>query len=98
MIYILEFSKPLGSHKHSARYYIGYCKDEALLASRLKAHNAGRGAKITRAARDQGITFRVAATMQGDRSVERLLKNMKNTPRIIKYLERNWLWLPKSLR
>lgn len=82
MIYILEFSAPLGSEKHSARYYIGYC-DDHLLQRRLKMHRDGRGAVITKAAVQRGLTLHLVATMPGDRTLERKLKNQKNTPRIV---------------
>lgn len=94
MIYILKFDKPLGSDKHSARYYIGFCEDDACFNRRMKAHKRGQGAAITRAAVKRGIGWRVVATMEGDRSLERRLKNMKNTARIVRNLEKDWLWQP----
>lgn len=96
MIYILQFDKPLGSHKHSAQYYIGFCEDDSCFNRRIKAHRAGRGAAITRAAVARGISFKVVATMEGDRTMERRLKNYKNTAQIVRNLEKNWLWQPRT--
>jgi predicted GIY-YIG superfamily endonuclease len=80
MIYILEFDRPL----HHARYYIGWTKDEYTLPARLKHHQNGQGAAITRAAAQQGISWRLVWTMEGDKHIERQLKRQKNTPRLVK--------------
>lgn len=77
MIYILEFSRPM----HHARFYVGFCEDDRL-TERLKDHNSGRGAAITRAARQQGIELILVATLEGDRRKER----QKNTPRLVRNL------------
>lgn len=87
MIYILEFEKPLGNERHSARYYVGYCYD-GTLARRLKQHRAGTGAAITRAAVERGIAFNVLVTAPGDRAYERQIKRQKNTPRLIARLRK----------
>lgn len=93
MIYILKFDKPIGTERHSAQYYIGYCRDECL-ASRLKHHRKGTGAALTRAAIQRGIGWQVVATLDGDRTLERRLKNCKNTPRILRKLESDPSWRP----
>ena len=85
MIYILEFQTPLGNHRHQARYYIGFCED-GTSAQRLKAHKAGQGAAITRAANERNIPYSIVCTLDGDRNTERTLKRMKNTPRIIRQI------------
>lgn len=88
MIYILQFSKPLGNPKEpkgQAQYYIGYCED-GRLEERLEEHQKGYGAAITRAAVNKGIQFKAILTMDGDRSLERQLKRQKNTPRLVKKL------------
>jgi putative endonuclease len=79
-IYILEFQTPLGNEKHQARYYLGYCDN---LERRLKEHEQGKGAAITRACVERGISFKVVAYFPGDRTLERRLKNQKNTARIV---------------
>lgn len=96
MIYILMLDKPLGSHKHSARFYIGFCESDACFNRRMKEHKRGAGAAMTRAAVARGIGFKCVATMEGDRNLERRLKRMKNTPRIVRNLERDWLWQPRT--
>ena len=87
MIYILEFDRPLGTDKHEARYYIGYCED-GQLERRLKQHRAGTGAAITRAAAERGIVMTPIFVFAGDRSDERRLKREKNTPRLVRRLRR----------
>lgn len=82
MVYIIEFSAPLGSDKHSARYYIGSCRDD-LLDERLAAHRSGRGAAITRAAAERGIDMQIIITFPGGRDEERKIKRQKNTPRLV---------------
>lgn len=93
MIYILEFSRPLGNARHSARYYLGYCEDDRL-SDRLAEHQAGRGAAMTRFAVQNGISFNAVATFPGDRKTERMLKRRKNTPRIVERFNRGTLTLP----
>lgn len=87
MVYFLEFSQPLGTAKHQARYYIGYCADDKL-DQRLNDHKTGQGAAITRALLTKGLTFECVATLPGDRTFERKLKNRKNTRRILDQIKR----------
>ncbi len=72
MIYLIHFSKPIGSDKKMAQHYIGYAEGDP--AARLALHRAGRGAKITRAAAERGIGLEIVRTWPGDRAVERRLK------------------------
>lgn len=92
MVYILQFDAPLGTARHYANYYIGYCEDDRLL-DRLAEHRAGRAAAITRAAIQRGIDFQVVATLPGDRSVERALKRRKNARLVVDRLQRGTLRL-----
>ena len=99
MIYILKFSRKLGNldnPKAQAQYYVGWCEDDRL-EERLDEHTSGRGAKITRAAIEQGITFEVVAVIPGDRWVERAIKNRGNTPKLVEQLARNGWQAPDSL-
>lgn len=73
MVYLLHFSAPI-SPRHSCQHYLGYAGD---LASRLAEHKAGRGARLTQVALERGITWELARTWQGDRALERQLKNRK---------------------
>jgi len=51
-VYVLSFDKPLAH----ASYYLGSTHN---FESRLKQHCKGKGAAITRAAREQGIHLRI---------------------------------------
>lgn len=87
MIYILEFSRPLGDWSNprgQARYYTGWCEDHRL-NERLQEHQTGAGAAITRAAVRAGVTLTLVATIPGaTRADERRLKTRyKNTPRLV---------------
>lgn len=86
MIYILELDKPLGSEKHSAKYYVGWVQD-GLLERRLAHHRSGnpaRGSHFTAAAVQRGIEFKVVLTIpNATREDERRIKNQKNTKRFI---------------
>jgi predicted GIY-YIG superfamily endonuclease len=84
MVYILEFSQPVGGR---ARYYIGWAQDEYTFAQRLKYHKKGRGARLTAAAVTQGITFRpVVIVPEGTRADERRLKSWKKTAQVVRSL------------
>lgn len=92
MIYILEFERPI-SDRHSARFYIGWAKDDTTFTARLKHHANGTGAAFCRAAAERGIGFRVVAMLPGSKEDERKLKNYKNTPRLVERLRRGTLRL-----
>ncbi len=77
-IYVLEFSKPLGNERHSARYYVGWARD---VETRVNHHRKGSGAAITRAAAAAGIAMNIIYVMPGTRHDERRVKNQKNTRR-----------------
>ncbi|KKN01203.1 hypothetical protein LCGC14_1130170 [marine sediment metagenome] len=96
MIYILEFSAFVGNPDNPrgrARYYLGWCRDDRL-GTRLRQHAKGRGAAITRAAIENGITFKVALLIpHGTRKDERRLKKWKNHRRVIAvYMRRRDHW------
>lgn len=76
MVYLIHFDKPL---KH-AQHYIGYTHD---LDQRFHAHSCTTdGAKLLHAVRDAGIGFQVVNVWaNGDRGLERDLKNKKNARR-----------------
>jgi predicted GIY-YIG superfamily endonuclease len=77
MVYLLHFHKPVGGR---AWHYLGYCKDGEL-DRRLAIHRSGNGARIMRAAVEQGIGWTVALTLVGDRKLERELKRKKHASR-----------------
>ncbi len=74
-IYLLHFERPLAH----ARHYIGYTAD---LPARLEEHRSGRGARLLEVVTEAGIGFSVARTWEGDRTLERRLKNRKESPRL----------------
>ncbi len=75
-VYLLHFS---GSVAH-ARHYIGYSED---VPRRLKQHRAGVASPLTRAAAQAGLHIGVARVWwNGDRALERKLKNRHEAPRL----------------
>jgi len=82
MLYLIQFSKPLGNARKQARYYLGYCED-GRLDERLAEHRSGQGAKITAAAVRIGAELNVVWTGVGDRNDERKLKNRRHHHRLL---------------
>src|SRR5262245_6410586 len=76
-IYLLHFERPI-SRAHTCQHYLGWALD---LDARLSAHRAGRGARLTQIAVERGIAFEVVRVWPGDRTLERRLKNRKESPR-----------------
>jgi predicted GIY-YIG superfamily endonuclease len=75
-VYLLCF----GDHPYRhAKHYLGFTTD---LDARLAAHAAGRGARLLEVITAAGITFTLARTWQGTRSLERKLKNQHNSCRL----------------
>lgn len=74
-IYLIHFDIP---YKH-ARHYLGYTDN---LVWRLHQHWIGHGARLLQVTHDAGITWRLARTWEGDRYLERRLKNQHNAPRL----------------
>ncbi len=88
MVYLLHFSGRLGNERHSAQHYLGFCPD-GTLDNRLAEHEHGAGARITAAAVERGFSLRVARTWNnGDRKLERRLKNQKHSPRLCPLCQR----------
>jgi len=73
-IYLLHFDRP---YKH-AKHYLGYTDD---LESRLERHRAGNGARLVEVITQAGIGFVVARTWEGDKHLERKLKNRGSSVR-----------------
>lgn len=81
-VYLLHLERPLGDLANSrgqASHYTGWALD---WRARLAEHRAGRGAALTRAAVEQGISFDVVQVWAGDRSFERRVKQLKAAPRL----------------
>jgi len=75
MVYLLHFDRPL----HHAGHYVGFTNN---LEKRIETHRHGNGSRLVRAIIKNGNDFVVARTWDdGDRSLERHIKNQKNGPR-----------------
>lgn len=83
-VYLIHFDRPIGdpaNPRGQARHYIGYAAD---LEARLEAHRRGNGSAIMAAVARAGIGWTVARTWpDGDRDLERRLKRLKATPRLL---------------
>jgi len=71
MIYLLHYDRPL----HHAQHYLGFTDD---LDARTARHLNGFGGRLPAVFSELGISFRIARTWDGDRKLERKLKNRKN--------------------
>lgn len=109
-VYILQLSAPIGKprtvdyetglpkeriapeQRCKAQYYVGYADD---LEKRIHQHRKGCGAKFTRAAIERGVGFQVVALWTGDRTLERKLKNLKDTPSLMRRLRSGYT--PKNI-
>lgn len=67
-IYLLHFDEPFGH----ARHYLGWAHR---LDARLAHHERGTGANLLKHVRAAGISWTLARTWNGDRHLERRLKN-----------------------
>ncbi len=74
-VYLLHFGR---QYQH-AQHYLGFAED---LEKRLEAHRTGQGAKLTQAVVEAGITLHLVRIWDGDRQLERQLKDLKNSPRL----------------
>jgi predicted GIY-YIG superfamily endonuclease len=77
-VYIVRLSRPIGSEKHRAQYYIGLSKDPE---ARLNEHKAGRGSRFLAAAHQQGVDMEIIHTFPGTRTDEKRLKAQKGVER-----------------
>jgi predicted GIY-YIG superfamily endonuclease len=88
MIYILQFERKM-SH---SQFYVGWTKSATTLPHRIDFHREGKGAKFTAAAAAYGIRMGVVAVIpDGDRTLERRIKNQKHTARIVDTIARTGL-------
>lgn len=72
MIYLIHFDKKL----HHSQHYLGFAEDN--IEARFDQHCKGNGAKILRRCNELGIEYKIVATFEGDRNMERKMKNGKN--------------------
>lgn len=75
-VYLLHFDPKL----HHASHYIGFAKSS--IEERVLQHQQGQGAALTKAAVAAGIELKLVRFWEGDRALERRLKNQKNAPRL----------------
>jgi len=74
MIYLIHFDKP---YRH-ARHYLGFAGGK--LETRLQRHKRGDGARLLQVLKQHGIEWSVVRVWpEGDRDLERKLKNKKNS-------------------
>ena len=72
MIYLIHFDKKL----HHSQHYLGFAEDS--IEARFDQHCKGNGAKILRRCNEWGIEYKIVAIFEGDRNLERKMKNGKN--------------------
>lgn len=81
-IYLIHFDQPLGdttNPRGQAQHYLGYTDD---LEQRLEAHRTGNGSRIMEVVTERGISWQLVRTWEGDRGLERRLKNWHNSPKL----------------
>ena len=81
-VYLLHFARPIGdlsNPRGQAQHYLGFTHD---LEGRLAAHRTGNGSAIMAAVTRLGVGWELARTWDGDRGLERALKNQHNGPRL----------------
>src|SRR6266699_1157206 len=74
-VYLLHFIEP---YRH-AKHYLGVADD---LSARLAQHRAGTGARLTQVVREAGISWVVARTWRGGRTLEHRLKSWHSGVRL----------------
>lgn len=77
-VYLLHFDHPISEH-HTAQHYLGFAEN---LPARIAAHRHGNGSRFCQVARERHIEFKVARIWEGDRHLERSLKNRKNSSQL----------------
>ena len=81
-VYLIHFDQPIGDLENprgQAQHYLGFTED---LEARLQAHTTGNGSAIMAAVAKAGVGWELARTWDGDRRLERQLKNQHNSPRL----------------
>jgi len=74
MVYLIHFNEKL----HHAQHYIGFVEHN--LKQRIKKHKSNKGAKLLIAVNGKGIQWEVVRVWEeGDRGLERQLKNRKKS-------------------
>ncbi len=82
IVYLLHFDRPIGdlsNPRGQAQHYLEYTSD---LETRLNCYRQGNGSAIMAAVARAGIDWTVARTWNGNRELERKLKDRHNSPRL----------------
>lgn len=77
-VYLLHFASPI-SESHTAQHYLGFAEN---LPARIAAHRHGTGSRFCQVAKEREIEFEVARIWEGDRHLERSLKEKKHASRL----------------
>jgi hypothetical protein len=74
MVYLICFSQPIGTERHSVRHYAGFAESD--VDARFAQHQSGRGARLTQVAVERGVSLTLVRIWpEGDRKFERQLKD-----------------------
>ena len=88
-VYLIHFERPF---KH-VQHYIGWT---ANLDKRMQRHRDGKGSRLLRAVNQAGISWEVVQTWDGDRGLERQLKELKNAPKLCPKCRNEMLSIPEE--
>lgn len=85
MVYILEFERKVSG---KVQFYIGFSTNEDTFFFRMKQHKKGRGAKLTQAAKSQGIGWKISVLVpEATRTDERRWKNWHKASEVVRSLK-----------
>jgi hypothetical protein len=82
-VYLIHFNR---SYRH-AKHYLGYSEN---LDKRITDHLCGMGARLMEVITSEGIEWKVVRTWEGDRKLERRLKNRKEAPKLCPVCSGEW--------
>jgi predicted GIY-YIG superfamily endonuclease len=80
-VYLLHFYNPQTGESAKLAHAAHYCGSSDDVSARLAEHGTTRGAKLTYAVRQAGLSWVVARTWHGGRRLEYQLKRRHNAPR-----------------
>lgn len=80
-VYLLHFYDPATGDSAKLAHAAHYCGMSEDVSARLAEHGTDRGAKLTFAVKQAGLSWVVAQIWVGGRRLERQLKARKNAPR-----------------
>ncbi len=80
-VYLLHFYNPTTGQSAKLAHAAHYLGVSESVSQRLAEHGTERGARLTYAVRQAGLSWVVARTWRGGRRLEKLLKSRHNAPR-----------------